>query len=213
MEHPGSRELMDYVKRSEWDKYTIPFSPERKWERWGLFGILADFVLTYIKGDIIEVGVCETSIYLSFLAKKYNRKVYHCDIQRSVIENCKTVEGYFNDNAIIVCDSSDNFFKDTQFTPIALTFIDGEHDFLQVRRDFENAFDLTVPGGYLFIHDTMPLNEEYLGPSRCGDVYRLRKFLEGRRDLWDIFTFPHSAWNVGLTMVRKKILDQPSYRT
>jgi len=211
VEHPGSRELMDYVNPSSWKSF--PYSENIKWERWGLFGMLSDFVLHYIKGDIIEVGVCETSIYLSWLAKKYHRKVYHCDIQRSVIENCKTVGGYFNDDAVIICNSSDNFFKNIKFTPIALTFIDGEHEFLQVKRDFDNAFELTVPGGYIFLHDTMPLNDEYLGPSRCGDVYRLRKFLEGREDLWNVFTFPHSAWNVGLTMIRKKLLDQPGYKS
>src|SRR4030042_4426963 len=106
MEHPGSRELMNYVNPSEWKENTIPFTKRLKWERWGLFGVLADYVLTYTQGDILEIGVCESSIYLSFLAKKYNRRIYHNDLQRSVIENCKTVEGYFLPESIIVQDSS-----------------------------------------------------------------------------------------------------------
>lgn len=211
MEHPGSRELMNFVNPVEWG--SIPYTKHLKWERWGLFGILADYVLHYTKGDIIEVGVCETSIYLSFLARKHHRKTYHCDIQRSKIENCQTVEGYFNDDAVLVCDSSDNFFKNTEFTPIALSFIDGEHEFLQVRKDFENAYELTVDNGYIFLHDTYPKGEDWLHPNACGDVYRMRKYLEGRRDLFDVFTFDRSAWDVGLTMVRKKPKDLPYYRS
>lgn len=212
MEHPGSRELMDFVSPGQWDNSTIPFSKEVKWERWGLLGILCDYVLQYTPGDIIEVGVCESSIYLSFLAKKYQRKIYHNDIQRSVIENCKTVPGYFLPNAVIVQDSSDNFFQLTDFAPIALTFIDGDHIYEQVKKDFEHALDLTVPNGYIFLHDTLPLDETWIRETSCGDVYRLRKELNKRSDL-DVFTFNHSAWNVGLTMIRKIPKQEPEYRS
>lgn len=212
VEHLGSRELMDYVDPTSWEELGIPYSKKLKWERWGLFGVLADYVLHYTQGDILEVGVCESSIYLSFLARKYSRKIYHNDLQRSVIENCKTVKGYFNPDAIIVQESSDNFFKNTKITPLALSFIDGEHSFLQVRKDFESTFELTVPGGYVFLHDTFPKSEDYLESNACGDVYRLRKYLERRRDLIQIFTFDRSAWDVGLTMIRKKPLTSPTYR-
>lgn len=212
MEHPGSRDLMDFVSPKQWEDSTIPFSKKLKWERWGLLGILCDYVLHYTPGDIIEVGVCESSIYLSFLAKKYQRKIYHNDIQQSVIENCKTVPGYFLPDAVIVQDSSDNFFQLTNFTPIALTFIDGEHTYEQVKKDFENALHLTVPNGYIFLHDTLPPGTEWLMENACGDVYRLRKELDKRSDL-DVFTFNHSAWSVGLTMVRKIPNQEPEYRS
>ena len=211
MEHPGSRDLMDFVDPSQWEGIGIPFSNKLGWERWGLFGVLADYVLHYTPGGIIEVGVCETSIYLSFLAKKYNRKIYHNDIQPAVIENCQTVPGYFLPDAVFVKDSSDNFFKDTVFPPIALAFIDGGHTYEQAKRDFENALPLLVPAGHIFLHDTLPLSGEYLHENACGDVYRLRQELKNRKDL-DVFTFTHSAWNVGLTMIRLIPYDGPEYR-
>jgi len=211
MEHPGSRDLMDFISPAQWEKIGIPYSDKLSWERWGLFGVLADYVLRYIYGDIIEVGVCETSIYISFLAKKYNRKTYHNDIQPAVIENCQTVPGYFLPDAVLVKDSSDNFFKNTTFTSIALAFIDGDHTYEQVKKDFENVMPLMVPNGHIFLHDTLPLSDEYLPPHKCGDVYRFRQELDGRKDL-DVFTFNHSAWSVGLTMVRVKPIGEPHYR-
>lgn len=207
--HPGSLEL--YEKVADWHDCPIPFSKTFGWERWGLFGVLADCILLYTQGDIVEIGVCETSIFLTKLAKKYRRHVYHCDLQRSVIENCLTVEGYFDENNTIYTGSSDDFFKEINFTPIAFGFIDGDHMYDHVSRDFDNLFSLLVDNGFILIHDTLPPNEEYLGESRCGTGYLVRQDLEKRSDI-DILTFPFSAWNVGLTVVRKLPGNLPYYQ-
>jgi len=200
-EHPGSRELYDKI--ANWENCSIPFSKTFGWERWGLLGVLSDYVLNYTKGDIVEIGVCETSIFFTKLSEKYHRKVYHCDIQRSVIENCKTVEGYFSKQNIVFCGSSDNFFKQIKLTPIALGFIDGDHIYEQVKKDFDNLFPYVVKNGYIFLHDTYPPDDTWKIPTKCGTVFQLREELEKRDDI-EIFTFLKSAWNVGLTMVRKK---------
>lgn len=201
-EHPGSRELYDRV--ASWHPGPLLFSKEFGWERWGLLGVLSDYVLSFVKGNIVEIGVCETSIFLSHLAEKYNRKVYHCDIQSSVIENCKTVPGYFGKNSQTFCLSSDDFFRSKVVEPpVALAFIDGDHTHEQVRKDFINALTLLDPEGYIFLHDTLPPDKSWTCESRCGTVYKLRKELERDQD-FDIFTFPNSAWGVGLSIVRKR---------
>lgn len=202
IEHPGSRELYDRV--ATWDPSRLLFSKEFGWERWGLLGILSDYILHYTQGNIIEIGVCETSIYFSKLSERYNRKVYHCDIQHSVIENCKTVPGYFGKNSQVFCMDSDTFFNTVKFEgPMALIFIDGDHMYEQVKKDFENAVKLLAPNGYIFMHDTSPPNEDWIGPSRCGTVYKLRREIEANSE-FELFTFTRSAWDVGLSMIRKK---------
>lgn len=202
--HPGSKELMEKV--ADWHDGPLPFSKTFGWERWGLLGVLSDFVLHYTHGDIVEIGVCESSIFFTKLAKKHDRRVYHCDLQQSIITNCRTVEGYFDESNLVVCADSNTFFKNTALPLIALGFIDGDHIYEQVKKDFYNLFPYVVDNGYIFLHDTYPKDGDWLGPSACGTVYKFRKELECRNDI-DIFTFTRSAWDVGLTMVRKHPRD------
>jgi hypothetical protein len=204
MEHPGSRELYDKV--ANWHPGPLFFSKTFGWERWGWFGILADYLLYYTPGSILEIGCCETSIFLSELAVKHGRQVYHCDIQRSIIENCKTVPGYFGPNSHTYVMSSDEFFKTGAYEmdlPVALAFIDGDHLYPQVRKDFANAFELLHPQGHIILHDTAPPSEEWIGETRCGTVYQLRREIEQDPGL-EIFTFRKSAFDVGLSLVRRK---------
>jgi len=206
-EHPGSRELYDAV--ADWHPGPLPFSKRFGWERWGLLGVLADYVLCYTPGCIVEIGCCETSLYLTALAEKYNRKAFHCDIQRSVIENCLTVPGYFHPTlSKTFIMSSDEFFKTAELPePVALAFIDGDHVYEQVRKDFVNALSVLSPKGYIFLHDTAPPNEEWVGETRCGTVYKLRRELEKDKD-FQIFTFLDSAWSVGLSMIQRHKFDR-----
>ena len=202
VKHRGSQDLIDLL--TQWEDCSIPFSKTFKWEHWGVFGVLSDFVLNYIKGDIIEIGVVESSVFLTKLALKYNRTVYHCDFEAGKIINSWTVDGYFDPVCSITFNgSSDEFFDYFKFPPIALGFIDGDHNYEQVKKDFDNLFLLLVDDGYIFLHDTYPISEEYCYDYKCGTVYKLRQELEQRNDI-DCFTFTKSAFDVGLTMVRKK---------
>jgi hypothetical protein len=75
----------------------------------------------------------------------------------------------------------------------------------QVRKDFINALAvLDEEGGYIFLHDTAPPDAEWIGPTRCGTVYKLRREIEQSGN-FDIFTFRNSAWGVGLSIVRLRV--------
>jgi hypothetical protein len=200
-QHPGSKELYDRV--ANWHPGPLLFSKEFGWERWGLLGVIADFILHYTPGCIVEVGCCETSIFLSALGEKYGRQVFHCDLQRSVIENCKTVPGYFGKNSQTFIMPSGEFFKTVQLPcPAALVFIDGDHMYEQVREDFINALSVLDKEGFILLHDTAPPNKDWTTPSTCGTVYKLRLELEKDND-FQIFTFRRSSWDVGLTLVQR----------
>ena len=58
--------------------------------------------------------------------------------------------------------TSDDFFKKNE-KKFDLIFIDGLHEYHQVRRDFENAHKVLKPNGYILLHDMHPRNsyEEY----------------------------------------------------
>lgn len=213
-EHPGSRDMYDTI--AQWSACPIVISVAMVWNRMGILGILGDYVLNYTPGDIVEIGVGESSIFLTKLARKFGRVVYHCDLQRGHIVNMTTVPGILDSSGVSYIGKSDDFFKEVEFSSIALGFIDGDHTYEQVKKDFENLFDLLVEGGYIFLHDTYPPNEDYLPENRCGDVYRFRQELEDRSNFYreniDVFTFPFGAMDVGLTMVRKLPRKRPHFR-
>lgn len=208
-EHPQSREMYDFI--AQWEPASIVISRNLLWSRFGLLGIMADYVLSHLHGDIAEIGVGESSIFLTKLAQKHGRRAYHCDISPGEIINCSSVPGIFGDKATVFTGTSDDFFRQIPITPLAVGFIDGDHNCDFVRRDFDNMFSLMVDNGCIFIHDMYPPSDDYLPEYRCGDGYKLRQELECRNDI-DIYTFPWGAMGVGLTMVRKLPKDMPYYR-
>lgn len=223
--HQESLETYKFI--SDWIDPKFPYSRKDVWHRMGMVGVFADFVCSCTAGAILEIGVGESSIYLTQVSKKYDRKIIHCDVAPGKILNPLTVPGYLSeDNAVITKESmngkdsrctifigdSDDLFKYVKIPDLALSFIDGDHNYSQVKKDFYNAFNCTVENGYILLHDTYPPDETYLGDSRCGTVYQLRQELAGFPWL-DMITLPRgTAMGVGLTIIRKKPAHVPEYQ-
>jgi hypothetical protein len=83
-EHPALKNLYQQVVSGSFG-----------WDRWGLLGVLSDCILSHVKGNILEIGCGESSIYLSSLAVKYNRTCFHVEYSKSGVDNMKNTEGYF----------------------------------------------------------------------------------------------------------------------
>lgn len=217
--HKGSKETYEYI--ANWVSPQFFFSRNDVWHRMGFLGVFADFVLSSIEGAVAEIGCGESSIYLSHVARKYGRRMYHCDIAPDKILNPLTVPGYMLSvdliagpiagkqfefqNSLFFMAGSDEFFADVNPRGLALSFIDGDHNYAQAKKDFENFLERTYENGYILLHDTYPPTEEYLCPdSKCGDVYKLRQELE-KDPRVDVMTLPiGTAMGVGLTICRKK---------
>lgn len=194
-EHPALKNLYEQVVAGSFG-----------WDRWGLLGALSDCVLNYVSGDILEIGCGESSIILSKLAEKYNRICYHVEYSKGGVENMKNTKGYFGKNSQVYNCKSDSFFEQHQpleHKRLALAFIDGDHTYEGVTDDFWNTMDYLVPKGFIFLHDTLPPTKDWTVDHKCGGVYKLRIDLEKQYN-FEIFTFPFTAFNVGLTMVTKK---------
>lgn len=201
-EHKGTREFYDHI--SQWVAPDFFFSKREGWGRFGFLGVFGDYVLSCTRGDILEIGVGESSVYLAKLARKFNRRIYHCDISPDKINNPLTIEDFFStERSIFIRDSSDNMFQ-SELTPIALGFIDGDHNFTQVEKDFNNLWPWVVDNGYVLLHDSYPPSKEYLNENRCGTVFVLRQELEKRPDVDCITLTRGCAMDVGLTICRKK---------
>ena len=200
---------------AQWVDPKFFFSKAHGWHNMGIVGILGDFILTFINyGDMLEIGVGESTVYMTALAKKHNRKIYYCDANREKIDDIKNA-GYLSSNSEIFYDSSNEMFAKNKLTPLAFSFIDGYHEYEQAKNDFWNVEKYTVPNGYILLHDTFPPQDD---PGPCGDAYKLRQELE-KDDRFDVFTFTgnlecHKTPNyyIASTLVRKKPLNRPYYQ-
>jgi len=207
--HPGSAELKKEIEFVE--GAPIPFMKKYGWDRWGFLYIFIDYVLFWLQGDIVEIGIGESSFGLTYLSRKYNRKIYHCDLQVSDYENLFTVGDFFDDSNVLYAGSSDDFFKEVKFTKIAIGFIDGDHMYDKVKADFENIFSLIQDNGFIFLHDLFPVDKEETAENRSGDGYKFRQELE-RNPLADVLTLPFGFWNAGLTVVRRISINENEFR-
>lgn len=225
--HPGSQETYDHI--AQWTNTPFPFSNKDGWERFGILGVLSQLFLRGLPNThIIEIGTGESSIYLTETARRLNRKIFYCDEALAKITNPLTIKGYLHEDTILISKQthpdeyankqgiayhgiSDNFFKDLLFPPIGFAFIDGEHHYEYVKRDFENIFKLLVPNGVICLHDTYPYSEELVLGDYCADSYKMRQELE-KDSRVDTFTFTKTvACDVGLTIVRKKPTERPYF--
>lgn len=208
--HKGSQETYEYI-----GKFIAPdffFSVNDVWHRMGMLGVFGDYVLSCTFGDVLEIGCGESSIYLAKIAKKYHRHIYHCDISPCKIENPLTIPGYMEPEiATFYKGASDDMFKELKISSLALVFIDGDHIFEQVKKDFFNVLPYVVDHGYILLHDTYPPDETYVDENRCGSVYQLRQAIE-KDDRFDCLTLTRgTAMGVGLTIVRKKPSQRPYF--
>tara|TARA_X000001036_G_scaffold54964_1_gene44508 strand:- start:1428 stop:2105 length:678 start_codon:yes stop_codon:yes gene_type:complete len=107
-----------------------------------------NFPLDFYRWDLIK-----------FLNTKYNYKNYleiGCDqdklFQRINIKNKFGIDPVSGGN---IRKTSDDFFS-TNKTKFDLVFIDGLHEYEQVKKDILNSLKFLNPGGIVLVHDCLP---------------------------------------------------------
>lgn len=83
--------------------------------------------------------------------------------------------------------TSDAFFEDNQ-DEFDLVFIDGLHTYSQARRDILNALDCLSPGGFVLVHDSLPVSWHEQAVPRMqsywtGDVWKAVFEIKTRDDI------------------------------
>ena len=96
--------------------------------------------------------------------------------------------------------TTNNFFEinDRMFDII---FIDANHNFEQVKIDFDNSIKVLNKYGIIILHDTDPIIEELLVPNHCHDSYKIIDYISSNKEL-NIITLP--IQETGMTFVMRK---------
>lgn len=179
---------------------------------WDIMDAIVPMVLRYSPGDIVEIGMGESTEILANHAHQNNVNLYSCDIEMGGM--FKVFDKPLFDNHYCFTDGSEDFMK--QFGGSAsIVFIDGEHKYETTKKEVEFFLPKIRPGGVMFLHDTMPVFKGSIEPDskgyNPGDIYKVRQELE-RDHRYDVFTWPYSALNMGLTMVMVHGDDRPYWR-
>ena len=89
-----------------------------------------------------------------------NAKTYHCvdnssywgkDQQNSIVEKVNYLKS-IDKNVTFFDSSTDDFFKTNQ-TKYDVIFIDADHSYEGVKKDYLNALNFIKPNGYIIFHD------------------------------------------------------------
>jgi len=168
---------------------------------WILLDRIVPIILYFRPHCIVEIGAGASTIYLARIAEEFGVKLYSCD-------KAERKKRTYTKNHEFINKLSKDFIKEFDDTP-AVVLIDADHAYEVAKMEFDFFFERLVPGGVIFLHDTMPPVDYYLEQSACGDVYMLRQELEERTDEMDCFTWPYTANWCGLTMVIKKEKKRP----
>lgn len=100
-----------------------------------------------------------------------------------LIENKKSVDVKYYQLPPTYLMSTDQFF-DQNNDKFDLIYIDADHEYSQVIKDYNNSIDCIVEDGIVFLHDLYPPNEEHTQPQLCYNSYKiLNYFIENNYDI------------------------------
>jgi predicted O-methyltransferase YrrM len=163
------------------------------------WGSLANDVLQFFTSNLkpnlhLEIGVFTGNTIASVY--KNCKRIHAVDINPDCLEHLRDFE---NVEFFPLC--SDDYFAQLPNDIIFDTaFIDGDHSFEAVKRDFDNTFKRLSVNGLIFLHDTCPLDDSFKVPEHCGTAWKFAdKCINSPID-YEMLTLPYHP---GLTIVRK----------
>ena len=175
---------------------------------WTIIERLGDTILRNVNGHIFEIGVGFSTPILSNLASDFDRNLYCFEKSRARCDWALVFGG-----TVFQGNSLSNIEKLSE-TTIAMGLIDGRHEAATVRKEVSFFLERLSIGGVIFLHDTYSCKSPLLRPAESiteemiGDVYKVRKELESLDNV-QIFTWPYTAMNCGLSMVMKMDPNRP----
>jgi len=175
-------------------------------DQWLIIERLGDIILNHAEGCIFEIGIGHSTLVFKKFADIFDRTFYCFDQSERKCNwakdmGCKILQG-----------KSLKTMQKFPDIPVAMGLIDGRHDAKTCRAEAEFFVPRLSIGGVIFIHDTYLVNDRKIrveshprGPA--GDMYLVRQELQATKNL-QVFTWPYTAGDCGLTMILKEDPDR-----
>ena len=140
-----------------------------------LQGLLLTSLAYFSDSNIVEIGCGRSTSYIVKSIDNRRKTLYSIDINLEKLERVKK-EIYDNNkriinNIVFICGDSSTIEFDKE---IGFLFIDGDHTYDGLKRDFEKYYSLVKPEGFILIHD--------YGNSGLPDVTKYCNELKERED-------------------------------
>lgn len=119
-------------------------------------------------------------------------------VNKAVGVDIKKFHNY--DNFIFIESTTDNFFISNTDT-FDIIFIDADHNYESVKKDFENSLKILNKHGIIFLHDTDPMYKYLNDPGYCGDSYKMINYIKDNHPELNIINLPISE--AGLTIINR----------
>jgi predicted O-methyltransferase YrrM len=149
--------------------------------------------------DLVKTTNCRKYLELG-VDNGYNIKYI-----RDHVEKCVGVDVYDKlqdkNNIEYHLMTTDNFFNNNNET-FDIIFIDANHDWRYVRRDFENSLKVLNEFGIIILHDTDPIHEVMIHTNLCSDSYHIFDYVYSIHPELDIINLP--ICDMGLSLVKRK---------
>jgi hypothetical protein len=151
--------------------------------------LVAEMVKQLNCGTYLELGVYDGTT----LSKVYRH------VNRAISVDVKDIRlqqiGEFH------LKTTDEFFE-TFNEMVDVIFIDADHNFESVKKDFINSLKILNEFGMIILHDTDPMEEKLLQETFCSDSYKMDEWVRINYPELDIITLPISE--AGLTFIKRK---------
>jgi len=169
--------------------------PIEKFDHTAFIGFITDWIKPV---HYLELGLREGNNFRE-VAKRCQRAtaVDMVPINFQLSANCDFYEG-----------TTDDYFKSLEGTDALFDaiFIDADHSHGQSLQDFINAQRFLIDDGFIFMHDTYPLEELYIHPGFCNDCYKTPLYIKTNlSDQFEVLTLP---FHPGLTVIKKMRRDK-----
>jgi hypothetical protein len=177
-------------------------------------GIMQEHIDRYKLQNYLEIGVKDGHSF--FTINVPNRYGVEPEITFDLCVNSLAFDRYqqlkeTNMQWKIYNKTSDEYFKNAEGM-FDIIFVDGLHEYKQVYRDIENSLLHLTDDGFIFVHDTNPLDEKVANPTApivsdwSGDVWKAIVDIQTKRDDIEIATYGDVPF--GLTVIRKTKVKQ-----
>jgi hypothetical protein len=175
----------------------------------------------YLRNQPPPVETFDHTSFISFLAdwispenylelgvrSGHNFKIISSKSTRSTAVDLESISFDLPVNAKSYLGSTDDFFNSLDSSvKFDLIFIDADHSHEQSLKDFMNSQRFLIEDGFIILHDTYPINEEFLDPNLCNDCYKTPLWIkQNLSHNFEVLTLP---FHPGLTLVKKMSINK-----